>query len=140
MTELGDRILAAAEEEKEAMLSFLMELASMESPSDVPESQVPVQDVPDGALEELGFEVRKDPWARRPAATCWPSRETVDPARPDTTSTGALRYRVEAGHAGDHAPGAGGGSPEGPRRFRHEGRPHPDDLRHEDSSEAGAGA
>ena len=44
MTDLGSRLMRAAEEEKEAMLSFLMELASMESPSDVPESQVPVQE------------------------------------------------------------------------------------------------
>ena len=40
----GVEILVAAEEEKEAMLSFLMDLASMESPSDVPESQLPVQE------------------------------------------------------------------------------------------------
>ncbi len=61
MTELGERILAAAEEEKEAMISFLMELASMESPSDVPESQIPVQAYLTTALEELGFQVEKTP-------------------------------------------------------------------------------
>jgi glutamate carboxypeptidase len=61
MTALGERILAAAEEEREAMLSFLVDLASMESPSDVPESQVPVQRYLTEALEELGFEVEKTP-------------------------------------------------------------------------------
>jgi glutamate carboxypeptidase len=61
MTELGERILAAAKEEKEAMLDFLMKLASMESPSDVPESQVPVQEFLTGALEDLGFDVVRTP-------------------------------------------------------------------------------
>jgi len=64
MTELGEKILAAAVEEKEAMISFLMELASMESPSDVPESQLPVQAHLSSALEELGFEVEKIPGQR----------------------------------------------------------------------------
>ena len=59
MTELGERILAVAEEEKEAMISFLMKLASMESPSDVPESQIPVQAFLTSALEELEFEVER---------------------------------------------------------------------------------
>jgi glutamate carboxypeptidase len=58
MTELGERIVQAAQEEKEAMISFLMELAAMESPSDDPESQRPVQDHLARALEELGFGVR----------------------------------------------------------------------------------
>jgi glutamate carboxypeptidase len=61
MTELGERILAAAEKEKEAMLSFLMDLAAMESPSDVPESQAPVQEYLTEALVDLGFEVQKEP-------------------------------------------------------------------------------
>jgi glutamate carboxypeptidase len=61
MTELGNRLLAVAEEERDAMLSFLMKLASMESPSDVPESQVLVQEFLTGALEELGFQVRRTP-------------------------------------------------------------------------------
>ena len=64
MTELGELILAAAEEEKEFMISFLIELASMESPSDVPEAQLPVQGYLTAALEELGFEVRKTPGHR----------------------------------------------------------------------------
>ncbi len=59
MRELGEKILAAAEEEKEAMLSFLLELASMESPSDEPEAQVPVQAFLTSALEDLGYRVRK---------------------------------------------------------------------------------
>jgi len=59
MTELGDKILRVAEEEKEAMISFLMKLASMESPSDVPESQKPVQAYLTLALEELGFDVER---------------------------------------------------------------------------------
>lgn len=61
MTELGHGLLAAAEEEREAMLAFLMELASMESPSDVPESQVLVQEFLTRALEELGFQVERTP-------------------------------------------------------------------------------
>ena len=61
MTELGHRLLAAAEEERDAMLSFLMELASMESPSDVPESQDSVQEFLTGALADLGFQVRRTP-------------------------------------------------------------------------------
>ena len=64
MTELGERILAAAVEEEGAMISFLMELAAMESPSDVPESQLPVQAHLTSALEELGFEVEKTPGQR----------------------------------------------------------------------------
>ena len=64
MTELGELILAAAEEEKESMISFLMELASMESPSDVPEAQLPVQGYLTAAMEELGFEVQKTPGHR----------------------------------------------------------------------------
>ena len=61
MNELGEKILELAEDEKEAMLSFLMELASLESPSDVPEAQVPVQTLLASALEELGYRVRKVP-------------------------------------------------------------------------------
>jgi glutamate carboxypeptidase len=61
MTELGEKILAAAAEEKEAMISFLMELASMESPSDVPESQIPVQERLAEALAALGFAVERMP-------------------------------------------------------------------------------
>ena len=64
MTELGARILAAAGEEKEAMTSFLMRLASMESPSDVPESQLPVLAHLSSALEELGFGVEISPGQR----------------------------------------------------------------------------
>lgn len=59
MTELGDRILTAALEEKEAMLSFLMDLASLESPSDVPEAQAPVQALLTSALETVGYRVTK---------------------------------------------------------------------------------
>ena len=55
MSELGERILAEARKEEEAMVSFLMELASLESPSDVPESQLPVQALLTRSLEELGF-------------------------------------------------------------------------------------
>jgi glutamate carboxypeptidase len=61
MTELGQNILRAAEEEREAMLAFLMELAAMESPSDNPETQVPVQAFLTAALEDLGFQVEKVP-------------------------------------------------------------------------------
>jgi len=59
MTELGERIMAEARAAKEEMVSFLGELASMESPSDVPESQKAVQDYLARALEGLGFGVRR---------------------------------------------------------------------------------
>jgi len=61
MSELGRILLASAEEERDAMVSFLMELASMESPSDVPESMVPVQAHLTQALEGLGFRVDRVP-------------------------------------------------------------------------------
>ncbi len=61
MTELGERIMKEAVAAKEELVSFLMELAGMESPSDVPESQKPVQDFLASALEELGFKVRRVP-------------------------------------------------------------------------------
>ncbi len=41
------------------MISMIMELASMESPSDEPESQRPVQALLTRACEDLGFRVRK---------------------------------------------------------------------------------
>ncbi len=81
MTDLGDRLLAAAEEEKEAMLSFLMELASMESPSDVPESQVGVQEFLTRALEELGFQVQKTP-GEKTGGYLSARLKDEDPARP----------------------------------------------------------
>jgi len=59
MTELGNRILEVAAEEKEAMISFLTELAMLESPSDEPVRQVPVQALLSEAFENLGFRVRK---------------------------------------------------------------------------------
>jgi len=59
MTEIGEKLLAAAQEEKEAMVSLLMDLASLESPSDVPESQASVQARLTEELEGLGFRVRK---------------------------------------------------------------------------------
>lgn len=59
MTGLGERILAAAQDERDDMLSFLVALASMESPSDLPEAQIPIQAFLTEALEELGFEVEK---------------------------------------------------------------------------------
>ena len=61
MTDLGQQLMSAALEEKETMVSFLTDLASMESPSDVPESQRPVQKHLTEALEELDFRVRKIP-------------------------------------------------------------------------------
>ncbi len=61
MTEEGERIRAAAEARKEEMVSFIMELARMESPSDRPETQKPVQDFLAGVLEELAFRVRRVP-------------------------------------------------------------------------------
>lgn len=64
MTELGRELLAAARDERGAILDLLMELASMESPSDVPESQAPVQACLARELEILGFKVRKLPGER----------------------------------------------------------------------------
>jgi glutamate carboxypeptidase len=61
MTELGEKLLTAAREEREAMLSLLLDLAAMESPSDVPESQGPVQARLTEELEDLGFRVRRLP-------------------------------------------------------------------------------
>jgi glutamate carboxypeptidase len=81
MTELGARILAAAAEEKEAMISFIMELASMESPSDVPESQIPVQEHLTEALEEIGFDVERTPGHKTGGYLLAQPRDR-DPARP----------------------------------------------------------
>jgi len=81
MTELGERLLSAAEEEKEAMLSFLMDLAAMESPSDVPESQAPVQEYLTVALTDLGFEVEKRP-GEMTGGYLFAVRRDRDPAGP----------------------------------------------------------
>jgi glutamate carboxypeptidase len=59
MTDLGRQLLETAEEAREEMVSFLMSLAAMESPSDVPETQIPVQQHLTDALEALGFSVRR---------------------------------------------------------------------------------
>jgi glutamate carboxypeptidase len=61
MTELGEKLLAVANEEREAMISFLTELASMETPSDVPESQEPILGRLTQAFQELGFQVQRTP-------------------------------------------------------------------------------
>jgi glutamate carboxypeptidase len=61
MTEIGEKLLAAAQEEKEAMISLLMDLAAIESPSDDPESQEPIQARIAQELTELGFKTRKIP-------------------------------------------------------------------------------
>jgi glutamate carboxypeptidase len=83
MTELGQSLLAAAAEEKEAMLSFLMDMASMESPSDVPESQKEIQDYLTKALEELGFQVEKTPGQRTGGylVARWPDQEPNRPSQ-----------------------------------------------------------
>jgi len=61
MTELGEKLISTAEEEREGMLSLLKDLAYLESPSDVPESQEPVQALLARELDSLGFRVRKLP-------------------------------------------------------------------------------
>jgi glutamate carboxypeptidase len=61
MTTLGEELLAAAQEEKEAMLGLLMDLIRFESPSDMPESQGPIQARLAEELEALGFRVRRIP-------------------------------------------------------------------------------
>ena len=43
MTDLGEKLLEAARAEEEAMVSLILELASLESPSDVPEAQIITQ-------------------------------------------------------------------------------------------------
>ncbi|MFC1661885.1 M20 family metallopeptidase [Gemmatimonadota bacterium] len=59
--EISERILTAARAEKEAMVDFLLELVRRESPSDVPESQGPVQELLTSAFQELGYQVTKVP-------------------------------------------------------------------------------
>jgi glutamate carboxypeptidase len=61
MTEIGERLIAAAREEREAMVALLLDLAAMESPSDDPESQEPVQARIAEELRELGFKPRRIP-------------------------------------------------------------------------------
>lgn len=64
MTALGDEILSAAQEERGAMLGLLSDLVRLESPTDVPESQVPIQNRLIRELEALGFRVRRIPGDR----------------------------------------------------------------------------
>lgn len=68
-------LLAALEEHKGRMVDMLVEVSSLESPTDVMESQMPVQRLLTEALEAQGFAVRKIPGRRtgghlyaRPAA------------------------------------------------------------------------
>jgi glutamate carboxypeptidase len=61
MTEIGERLIAAAREEREAMVALLLDLAAMESPSDDPKSQEPVQARIAEELRELGFKPRRIP-------------------------------------------------------------------------------
>lgn len=61
MKELGKKLMKAAQEEREDMLSLLLELAAMESPSDDPQSQGPIQERIAAELENLGFRVRRLP-------------------------------------------------------------------------------
>lgn len=62
---LGRRLLEAARVRGEAMVGLLEELAALESPSDVPESQVPVQGRLAESLRRLGFHVRRLPGRTR---------------------------------------------------------------------------
>jgi len=59
VTELGDQLLSVAGEMRDDMVAFLMKLARLESPSDDPSSQAPVQEMLQGALRDLGFKVRR---------------------------------------------------------------------------------
>jgi glutamate carboxypeptidase len=52
------------ESRKEAMVGVLVEVASLESPTDVPETQAAVQRCLGAALEECGFHVRRIPGRR----------------------------------------------------------------------------
>jgi glutamate carboxypeptidase len=61
---MGERILAAAQAEKPAMVEFLLELVRRESPSDVPETQAAVQEMLTAAFQELGYRVTKVPGKR----------------------------------------------------------------------------
>ena len=51
-------ILDYARDHEQEMVAYLVELARLESPTDVPESQAPVQAVLADSLEGLGFAVR----------------------------------------------------------------------------------
>ena len=64
MSKAGDRateILAYLEDQVDAMIEMLMDLASHESPSDVPESQVGVQGQLTKFLQEMDFRIRHVP-------------------------------------------------------------------------------
>jgi glutamate carboxypeptidase len=87
MTELGKKLLEVAEAEKEAMISFLQELASMESPSDVPESQIPVQMHLTRALEDLGFRVERTA-GRTSGGILFAEPLDRDPSRPSQLMLG----------------------------------------------------
>ena len=54
-------LLAHAREHTDEMVSYVSELAAMESPTDVPESQQPVQEKLSASLRELGYSVRRIP-------------------------------------------------------------------------------
>ncbi|MBW3534993.1 MAG: M20/M25/M40 family metallo-hydrolase [Gemmatimonadetes bacterium] len=57
----GPPILEAVRDGRDAMLAFLVDLASLESPTDDPARQRPVQDMLAAAFEELGGRVRRLP-------------------------------------------------------------------------------
>ncbi|MGE0159583.1 MAG: M20/M25/M40 family metallo-hydrolase [Gemmatimonadales bacterium] len=62
MSEGGERaaaLLEYLEERRDEMVDLLLALATLESPTDVPEAQVPVQAILTRALEERGMHVRK---------------------------------------------------------------------------------
>ena len=64
MSKVVDRataILAYLEDQVDAMVEMLVDLASHESPSDVPESQVGVQSQLTDVLQELDFRIRHVP-------------------------------------------------------------------------------
>ncbi len=58
---LAERIVESVSGQRESIVRLLAELASLESPSLVPETQLPVQSLLRGALEEIGYECRHVP-------------------------------------------------------------------------------
>lgn len=58
------RVLEWVRGERDAMMEFLRDLSGMESPTDVPSTQEPVQRYLTEALEALGFRVRHHPGER----------------------------------------------------------------------------
>lgn len=83
---------------RDDMVDFVTRLASVESPSDDPASQAPVQEILAHALEDLGFDVRRVGGSRRERAAPHPgSATTAGPAAGAPGSGGHLYARPARG-------------------------------------------